>query len=128
MPASYPQQGIAAGITAEDAFTPFNLFAGDTPAVVTDQAENGGAAIAQFVPVGVVTATGKLKAWDPASVDGSQVAIGVTAQPIAANTTGPVYKAGCFNHAALTWPAATDTLAERKAAFNGTMIVVKALI
>ena len=58
-------------------------------------------------------------------------AIGISLEPIAA-VTGPVdcpyYSGGVFNHEALVWPVADDTLAERRAAFNGTNINVASLL
>lgn len=53
--------------------------------------------------------------------------IGIAAQPVAAVTPGamlPYWRDGVFNHAALVWPAAVATLAQRKRAFAGTPIGV----
>lgn len=58
-------------------------------------------------------------------------AIGVTLEPIAAVSAPvdcPYYSGGIFNHEALVWPAADDTLAERRAAFNGSNINVASLL
>jgi hypothetical protein len=40
----------------------------------------------------------------------------------------PYYSGGSFNHEALVWPAADDTLAERRVAFNGSNINVASLL
>lgn len=58
-------------------------------------------------------------------------AIGITAEPIGASDAPvdtPYYSGGVFNHEALVWPAATSTLALRRAAFNGTNIEVASLL
>lgn len=55
-------------------------------------------------------------------------AIGVTAQPLQANEMGPVWVGGIFNPEALIWPATINTLAERKAAFDGTTLGVRKLL
>lgn len=44
-----------------------------------------------------------------------------------ADTLGPVYLAGVFNHEVLIWPIGMDTITDRKAAFDGTSISVKGL-
>lgn len=58
-------------------------------------------------------------------------AIGITLEPIAASSEAvdcPYYSGGIFNHEELVWPAADDTLAERRAAFNGSNINVASLL
>lgn len=58
-------------------------------------------------------------------------AIGITLEPIAAvdaSVDCPYYSGGIFNHEELVWPAADDTLAERRAAFNGSNINVASLL
>ena len=57
-------------------------------------------------------------------------AIAVMAQTVDAtggDVSGPVFLGGVFNHEALIWPSSIDTLLDRKAAFDGTSISVKAL-
>lgn len=122
----YPNQ-LAQGVTTEDLPAPFELFAGESD-IVTDQGQAGAVALVQFAVLGRITATGRLVALDPAAVDGSAVAVAIAAQPIAANAMGPIYTGGVFNHEALVWPAALDTLAERKAAFDGSNIGVRKLL
>lgn len=104
--------------------TPFHLFAGDAD-VITEEGIVDTGNLAKYTVVGKITATGKLVAHDPAAVDGSQVAYGVLTQ--AANATAAdvrvgVYTSGFFNHAALVWNAAVDTLVKRQIAFQGTDI------
>lgn len=126
---AYPNNLAYAG--AEDAFTPFQLFAGDTPAVATTQAVVlTGQNLAIFTVV-QENAAGKIVVWD--AVTGPTIAtpIGIMAQPInasAADVTGPIYVAGHFNEAALVWPASVNTVALRRAAFYGTPIVISALL
>jgi hypothetical protein len=58
-------------------------------------------------------------------------AIGITLEPVAAVDAPvdcPYYSGGIFNHEELVWPAADDTLAERRAAFNGSNINVASLL
>jgi hypothetical protein len=58
-------------------------------------------------------------------------AIGITAEAVGASDAPadvPYYSGGVFNHEALVWPAATSTLAARRAAFNGTNIEVASLL
>ena len=57
-------------------------------------------------------------------------AIGVLSEPVSADvaTSAPYYSGGIFNHEALVWPAATTTLAARRAVFNGTNVNVAALL
>lgn len=119
---------LAKGITAIAGEDPFHLFAGEAP-VVTDQGVFT-ADTAQFTVLGRVTATQELVAWDPAAADGSEKAVAIAAQPVdvSEQAEGPIYTGGYFNHAALIWPAAIDTLAERKAAFDGTPIKIGKLL
>ena len=70
--------------------------------------------------VGVVTATGKVKQFDPSAEDGTQVAAGVLLQPCDASTADRTDGLVVTRHAivsdhALAWPAAI-TSAEQLAA------------
>lgn len=123
---TYPNL-LAKSLTVTDVPAPFELFAGDSE-VVTDQGQAGGSNIAQFAVLGRITATNRWVVVAPAASDGSQIARAIAAQPIAANAMGPIYVGGIFNHEALIWPAAWDLLSERKAAFDGTPIGVRALL
>lgn len=120
MATNIPYADYGVPTVQHDAFTQVELFAGDTPLVVTDY--------------GVVTgalATSGIPAWTPVVVDPETRAISlaeagqaanaitvVTLQPNApANSNLPVYKAGCFNIRALNWDASYDTDAKKFAAF-----------
>lgn len=100
--------------------SPTPLFAGDAD-VVTEEAILDTGNLAKYTVVGRVTATGKIIACDPAAVDGSQTPIGILTQAAdatAADKRVAIFTAGFFNHAALVWAAATNTLALRQAAFR----------
>jgi hypothetical protein len=102
--------------------TPFHLFAGEAP-VITEEAILDTGNLAKYTVVGRLSATGKIVAHAPAASDGSENAIGILTQPADA-TAGDVrvaiYTGGFFNHTALVWAAATNTLALRQAAFRDT--------
>lgn len=127
---NYSEAGLADIQT--DSFTQVELFAGDTPPVVTDYGILGG----------TLNGTG-LAAWTPVFVDpatraitvalyGTQApnAISVAAIPAGAGVASnvPVYKAGMFNRDALAWPASYDTAAKKANAFvlgGGNQIYTK---
>lgn len=115
-----------AGLQTEN-FTQPELFAGDTPAVVTDYGIIGGTLNAAGIP-----------AWTPVYVDPSDRSItlasydsGTPANSVypnaittttieagaAATSSVPVYKAGMFNIDALNWPATFNTDALKFSAF-----------
>lgn len=116
----YTNVGIA-GFQNDSVAGSVELFAGDTPAPVTDYA----------LP-GATLATAGIPAWTPVSVDPSTRAItladgttkpnAITVAPVPAGspatTSVPVYKAGAFNLGALKWPAAFDTEGKKLAAFD----------
>jgi hypothetical protein len=109
-------------------YTPFQLFAGEVDPVTTDYPCAAATTLEKYRVVGVIAATGLIVPHDPAASDGSQFAVGIACQPKAATTGNKqvsIYVAGCFNHAALVWNAATDTVAERKAAFARTPILIE---
>ncbi len=125
-------------------FNPFDLFAGDAPVVTQSLTVTTGLTLAQFAVV-AMDDTNEIVALDPTddyiadpdtTAGGSGLAdlkayaskpIGVLAYAV--DTTGgakkaTVFTAGFFNHAALVWPAALDTLKKRQAAVIGTPISV----
>lgn len=120
----------AGGITSHASTDPnFFLYGGESD-IVTDRAEVAvELTLAQFTVV-VFDASGRLIAYT-----GTGTATGILAESVdttAATGTGvvtsaPFFTGGQFNHEALIWPAATDTLAERRAAFAGTNIGVHRL-
>ena len=119
---------LAAG-AIEGTFSPTQLLAGDAE-VNTDDGyvvANGQGVVPKYSVVAVLTASGKLVKHNPAGADGSQNAIGITTQAVnaaAADQHVAIYVGGVFNHEALTWAAATDTLAKRKAVFARTPIQI----
>lgn len=125
----YPNQ--LAGNGTHGGYTPFHLFAGDKEIVTNQFGVPASVAFAQF-EVAAVTAAGVLAKLNPAASDGTQIARVVVAQPIKSSATppalAPAYVGAFFNHEALVWPAALDTLAKRKAAMLGTEIQVGALL
>ena len=141
---SYPD--MLAGSEDATPFVPFDLFAGDAPVITDNAMVASGQELAQFTVVAFNTSN-QLVALDPAATyiaDADTVAGGGVALPLYSSkaigilcqgvdsTGGAVaaafYRAGDFNHAALVWPGALDTLAKRRAAFAGTPISVKAPI
>lgn len=113
-------------------YSPTQLFAGDVDVISDDGrvVASGQGVLPKYSVVAVLTSTGKLVKHAPAAADGSQVAVGITTQAV--NTTSgdqkvAIYVAGYFNVAALTWAAATSTLALQKAAFARTSINVGAV-
>jgi hypothetical protein len=117
-----------AGGTLHTGYTPEQLFAGDAP-IVTGQS----VALADLdkYQVVVLTATGLSGTFDfvgdmdPALVLPTQgINCVITAQAGLTGANVPYFSSGYFNHAALSWPAALDTLAKRKAFFAGTPIQV----
>lgn len=120
---------LVAGFTSQGSYSPTQLFAGDAD-VVTDDGHvvaSGQGVVPKYSVVGIVTATGKLAKHNPGAGDGSQIAVGITTQAVDATSADAkvaIYKAGYFNHAALTWNAATTTLAARKAVFERTPVKI----
>lgn len=121
----YADYGIPSVQT--DSFTQVELFAGDTPAVVTD-----------FGIAGSTLGTAGIPAWTPVHVDPATRAVSlavidtdtpansvmpnaVTIVTIKAGSPAtcnvPVYKAGMFNIRALNWPTSFDTDALKFSAF-----------
>lgn len=75
-------------------------------------------------PLGVVEASGKVVAWDPAASDGREKAVYITAYAVdatAADQQAQVIKSGTFNPEQVVWPAGT-TDAQKRAAFVGSPI------
>lgn len=116
---NYQDIGLAGVQT--DSFTSHELFFGDTPAPVTEDA---------IVPSAI--ATPGLAAWTPVHVDPATrvisladqvttLANAITVVSIEAGSPADiglsVYTAGHFNMNALAWPAAYDTDAKKRGAF-----------
>lgn len=124
--ANIPYADIGVAGNQEDEFSTVELFAGDTPHVVTDYgvvpAALATAGIPAWTPLHVDPETRviSLAAYDAdpdAAVQANAISV-VTIQPGApANSNLPVYKAGTFNIKALNWPASFDTDGKKTAAF-----------
>lgn len=119
-----------ASSSSPDTYTPEQLFAGDTPPVATgDEVVLSGQNIAIHKIVARDSVSGKFVAYNPAGSNGANVALGIAAAAIdasAADKSGPIYKAGCFNVDYLA-TANSLTVAQVKAAFDGKPILVKSL-
>lgn len=123
---NYDDIGLA-GIQTDE-FTQVELFAGDTPPVVTDYGVLGATlavtGIPAWTPVHVDLATRAITLAVTGSVDPQDdvQANAVTVAPIAAGSPAtcsvPVYKAGMFNVNAVKFGASFDTDAKKFAAFN----------
>ena len=118
----YPQ---LAGNDSTVIAAPAQIFAGSAE-IVTNRAQGG--TNVKLDALSVIALVGdKIVQYNPAGSDGSEVAAGILAAPLdttaatgVAGSWAPYYTGGDFNHAALVWPAVTDTLAERRAAFAST--------
>lgn len=124
MSGSYPNL-LASGVTIENTFAAFELWAGEAD-LVTSQG-TAGADLAQFTVV-AYSATNKIVAWAPAATDSSAKAIGFMAQAAVNNGPAAFYTGGVPNHLALVWPTGVTTLDARKAAFAGSNITISSLV
>ncbi len=82
--------------------------------------------IAQYSPLGRVTASGELIESKSDAGDGSEVPVGIAVHAI--DTTGgsaaqPVYKGGGFDATMVSWDASW-TAAQKAGAFDGTPIIL----
>lgn len=101
-----------------------NWITGSDPIQTTEGVIASGQNIAARTPLGQVTATGKLVAWNPAAEDGSQVAVYIASYAInatGADTKAQVIKVGTFNPEEVAWPEGV-TNAQKLTAFVGTPI------
>jgi len=83
--------------------------------------------IAQYAPLGRVTASGELIESLPGAVDGSQTPVAIAVHAI--DTSGgaaanPIYKGGKFNADLVAWDG-TWTAAQKAGAFDGTPIMLQ---
>jgi hypothetical protein len=103
------------------------LFAGEAP-IVTDSAPALAAIqkwqLCELTPTGVkaFVSTGT-----PATDSTANSAV-IAAVGVSIGQQCPYYHAGKFNHEAMVWPAALDTLAKRKVALHGSMILIGHLV
>lgn len=113
---------LLAGNESLGAWAPVQVFSGD--AIL----HSDGATCAVNFPIYTVlafTAEGLLTPHDPAATDGTQVAAVIAAQAGTAGNPCPYYTAGQFNPEALVWNAALTTVAQRKAAFVNSPVIIK---
>lgn len=107
-------------------FSPEQLYAGEGKIVSGTNVFLAGVAYEKY-RVLALNAANKLVLHDPTQTDSRKQAVAIAAQPIDAtggDVSGPIFQGGYFNHAALVWHASLTTLAQRKAAFEGTEIHV----
>lgn len=115
---------LAKSTTESSALTTFIV--GTVEVMTADDAVATGQTIAQYAPLGRVTASGELIESVPGAVDGSQVPVAIAVHAI--DTTGgaarhPTYKGGIFNADEVVWDAAW-TAAQKAGAFDGTPIAL----
>ena len=104
------------------------LFAGEAP-IITDSAP--ALAVIQKWQLCSLTPTGVTPFVSTGTPVSDSPASSAVIAAVAADAPGkqvPYYDAGKFNHEAIIWPAAVDTLAKRKALLHGTPIFVGHLI
>lgn len=110
-----------------ESFAPGHIYAGISDVVTAPAIVVAGTYIYLQV-MGRITASGKLKAHDPAASDGSQVAVALCAIPAVytADATPEVIVSGQFNIEAVTFNASITTDAAKLATFPiGSQIVLK---
>lgn len=124
MPTNIPYANYGLADSQSDAFTQVELFFGDTPAVVTEDAivpeALATAGIAAWTPVRVDPATRVLALADPGG-DPAVLPNAITVVEVAAGTPAnaglSVYTAGHFNIHAINWQAGYTTDGAKRAAF-----------
>ncbi len=138
------ENDLAYGDQSAGTFTPTQLITADFPPATTSSARVlDGQTLDQWEVV-AFDANNKLVVWDPTAVTDIDASgdtanikapqaypVGImayAAAPSGADGDGIYYHSGCFNPDLLVWPASIDTLAERKAAFAGTMIQIRELV
>jgi hypothetical protein len=119
--------GDLAGDSTLGTYTPVQVFAGEAPIVTYNRKTAAGVTLVKY-EVYAVNAAGDAIKYDSAGSAPANVAVGIAAQAAAAASNFPTYEAGAFNHAALVWPVAADTFAERRAAFARTPINIMKLV
>jgi hypothetical protein len=124
-----PSPNDLAGNGSYGGYTPFQLFAGEKEIVTNHDPVAPNTAIQKYQVI-AKNAAGQIVPHNPAAADTTKVAIGVAAQPLASTASAvsiPYYVSAFFNHEALVWDATLTTLAQRKAAFQGTEIQIGSL-
>jgi hypothetical protein len=113
-----PISDLAAGGVIHGPQEVEQLFAGEAP--ITTGNSVATVAVTKY-QVCVLTATGLSTNFTGVTTGDKCV---IAAQAAEAGQNVPFYTGGAFNHQALTWPAAQDTLAKRKLFFMGTPITI----
>jgi len=101
-----------------------NWVTGSDPIQTTEATIASGQNLPEKTPLGQISASGHLTAWDPEAADGSEVAVAMTAYAVdatSAATKAQVIKSGTFNPEQVNWPEGA-TAAQKLAAFAGTPI------
>lgn len=114
-----------------EVYTGVELLSGDTPNIVTTSENIASAVLTSGLAARTVVALDGSGNIIPAVLGTSQ-AWGITVCAIAAGSSSgtkvPVYRAGCFNPAALAWDATYNTDEKKRTAFNaaaGSQIFIK---
>ena len=110
-----------------ETFTTDVLETGSDKAQTTATSFGSGLSIAANTPVAQDSTDGLFYPWDPAGLNGRDVALRLTA--VAVDTTGgardyQAYKSGTFNPELIQWP--TSTALEQSLQFAGTPISIQA--
>lgn len=115
---------------ASDVYSPDDLFAGDNVEPVTrDETIVSGQNLTRGTVLGKITASGKLAIVDDAQADGTEAPYAVLAEDTDASggdKVAPVYMAGEFNEAALTF-GGDDTAADHRDALRDLGIHLKTI-
>lgn len=109
---SFETYGLEDWITGSDSVT--------TTAGTVASGQN----LAQYAPLGQVTATGKFVEWAPGAADGSEVASRIAPMAIdasGADTPAQLIKTGTFNPELIAWPGGA-TAVQKETAFVGSPI------
>lgn len=124
--------GPIAGVSTDNSNANGNvqLFAGESDIVTTQGQLVAGVSYVGGQVLGRVTATGLFGKHDPAVTTGLEKAVAILGYDVPTVTPGKwegIYTGGVFNIDALTFNAATDTVLEKTAVFDGTNIVAQRL-
>lgn len=121
---------LTAGFNAsEGTYTPPQLFAGEQDIVTTSLPLAASTAVAAR-QVLAFNSSNNLVVFDPAGAAPTNVAVAIALEAAASSGSVreiPVYIGGNFFDGALGWPAATNTIALRRAAFARTNITITPL-
>ncbi|MCU7845309.1 MAG: head decoration protein [Candidatus Thiodiazotropha sp. (ex Monitilora ramsayi)] len=108
--------------------SPDNLIAGSAPIVTNDGTLASGQNLARGAVLGRITASGEMVLSDPGAVDGSEVPVGILVHAQDASAAAKAcqfYVGGEFRSSEMVWHAGYTTDAEKRAAFDGSAIVVR---